>query len=77
MKTITIIENVNTDEYFFTTDHCQKMNDPDWIPTTFYLPMKVAPRKGLEDGMIKDKDGIRILESLIKEIPNPDKNLQA
>lgn len=86
MNKIITISNINTNEYFFTTDHCQKHNlGSDWVPCTFTIPMTCSPRKGLESGVINTLEEWRIVfggKSCVigspdnKEIPNPDPAFQ-
>ncbi len=83
-KSITILQNVSTDEYFFSTDHCQqskskiKISD-QFVPETIYIPLSIAPRKGFESGTIETKkDFIKFQEMYnYKLIQNPDPKFQA
>lgn len=66
-------------EYFFSTDHCQGVKEGvaypsgDFVPTTFHLPMSVAPRPSLPSGVCESvADIITIFHSGDREIPNPD-----
>lgn len=46
-------------EYFFTDGHGYMHSNllpGDWTPVSGYLPMKVVPRPGLEDGIIVTLD---------------------
>lgn len=71
-------------EYFFSTDHCQRVDDkgkktyPEgFVPTTYYLPMSVVPRPSLPSGRVESiKDLLGIFFSDAKEIPNPDPSFQ-
>lgn len=79
MDSIITISNVNTGEYFFTTDHCQNHNlGPDWVSTTSTIPMEVVARECLPDGIIRNKEDYKkIFHAEGKEIPNPDPNFQS
>jgi len=74
MLRISIIQNVDTNEYFFTKDHCQPMPyGSSWVPTTFTLPYSISPREGFESGIIENqKDIKRFLNTYNKEIENPN-----
>lgn len=71
-------------EYFFSTDHCQRIHAPetfppgeDWVPTTFYLPQGVVPRPSLPEGVIRTQaDVVTIHHQGDREIPNPDPRFQ-
>lgn len=73
---IVIIFNVETNEFFFTTDHCQETTN-EWVPVTYYLPINVKERKELPTGIVKTKeDLVNIFCSDLEEIKNPNKILQ-
>ena|ERR1700682_748010 len=61
-------------EFFFTDGHGYYASDrlPDnWVPISVYLPMRVAPRPGLEDGIIATLDDyLLVFHSTLKEV-NP------
>ena len=66
-------------EFFFTTDHCQgvaagqRTLSSDWVPCTFSYPSLVAPRAGLEDGVIDSVEKlVFVYHSKDRLIPNPD-----
>ena len=57
MEQIVTISNVNTDEFFFSTDHCQPHNLGEcWISCSIRLPMWIVPRENFEDGWIRTKE---------------------
>jgi len=71
MKVITF-SNREKGEFFFSTDHCQEVTG-DWVPVTQRLPMKIVPRVGFENGMIRSIDGlIAIFFSDMELIANPN-----
>lgn len=76
-------ENVNTGEWFYTTDHCQHLeNDPnstEWVSCAYGpLPGHCEPRKGLENGLITNKtDYELVFHEGIAPIANPNPNYQA
>ena len=75
MNVITF-SNHERGEFFFSTNHCQNVTD-DWITVTQRLPMKIVPRPGFEDGMIRSIDGlVAIFFSDMKLIANPDVRFQ-
>lgn len=78
-KTIITIGNLDTKEYFFTTDHCQNHNlGNGWVPVTIYLPMVVVKRESCPDGVIRDKETYKkVFYTDCKEIPNPNAEFQA
>ena len=69
--------------YFFSTDHCQRLEpgqniSNDFVPTTFSIPMNVVPRPALPTGRILDKEDLKLIfYQGKKEIPNPDPKFQA
>lgn len=73
---IVIHHNVKTNEYFFSTNHCQHLDDPNWVPATYYLPMKIEPREGFEDGLVKNFADMERYQNQSpynnKEIVNPN-----
>lgn len=88
MNQIIIICNVDTNEYFFTTDHCQPHNlGEQWVSTTNTLPMQVTPRESLPSGIITNKEEYKLIfcrrvpysdiVEYYKEISNPDPKYQA
>lgn len=78
MNRIITIQNVDTNEFFFTTDHCQDHGfGPKWVKCIYNIPMSVAPRKSLLSGVIKSVDDlVKVFYSNDKEINNPDSNYQ-
>lgn len=65
------------DEYFFSTSHMQPgINDDLFVPITVYLPHRVAPRPGLEHGVVQTVDDLRIILKDKKEIRNPSRKYQ-
>lgn len=78
MKQIITISNIETKEYFFTTDHCQDHNlGSSWVPVTAYVPMDVVPRKELPSGRIENKEDYKkVFYNDYKEIQNPDSKFQ-
>lgn len=79
-KTVIVISNDK--QYFFTTDHCQrvrtggvpdKFSGEEWVPITHYLPTYIFPRVGFENGVVDTVDQlIFIFYSDRVEIPNPN-----
>lgn len=53
-KRFTIITSQSDNVAFFTNDHCfgYKVLPKHFVPTSFSLPMQIAPRPGYEDGMV-------------------------
>jgi hypothetical protein len=76
--TITTIVNVETNEYFFSTDHCQDMEDENWVPVSWGMPGHIVPREGFEDGLIKNYDDYRRYKKACgyTEIKNPNPKYQ-
>lgn len=54
MTRFTIIKSSADKVAFFTDDHCYgyKVLPKHFVPTSFSLPMRVAPRPGFKDGMV-------------------------
>ena len=83
MKIITIFSSLETGEYFFSSDHCQKLpsnfdNYESFVPVSYTIPQEVAPRPGLEHGAIKTVgDLIFVYHRFEREIKNPNKEYQA
>lgn len=79
MERLIVISNIDTGEYFFTTDHCQSHNlGNNWVPITHRLPIAVFPRTSCPDGIVKDKETYKkVFHHNGKEIPNPEPNFQA
>lgn len=79
METIITINNVDTGEYFFTTDHCQPHNlGKQWVPVTTRLPMTVVPRRTCPDGIVGDRETyVKVFHASGREIRNPESNFQA
>lgn len=84
---IVIHQNIDTLEYFFSTDHCQGEKSrrgaalypqgEGWVPVTHYFPSAVAPRPTLPSGVIETvADIITVYYFDYTEIPNPDPNYQ-
>lgn len=74
MQVVTI-SNVETREYFVSTDHCQPTKElgPHWVPCTHYLPYRIVPRPGFESGIIATvEECIRFEDMYNTRIPNPD-----
>ena len=57
-ETITVITNVNTEDFFFTDDYCLGVGylPDDWVPSTTGLPLRVVPRETLPDGVVDTLD---------------------
>ena len=55
---LTVIVSSEDEIYFFTDDHCfSQGNLPDhYVPISSSFPMRVAPREGVEDGVISTFD---------------------
>lgn len=62
-KNIIVIQNVETLEYFFTTDHCQDVSDEKLVPCTHYS----SDKKFIREHFYSDG----------KEISNPNPKYQA
>lgn len=75
---IVVIANYENNTYFFSKDHCQNHGlGNDFVPCTHYLPSHVMPRKSLPDGIIRSvSDLVCVFYSDMKEIPNPNKEMQ-
>jgi len=78
-QVIITISNVDTDEYFFTTDHCQKHNlGNSWVPCTTTIPITVAVREALPTGIVNNKEDYKkVFDTHMREIPNPQPEYQA
>lgn len=75
---ITTIHNNDTNEYFFSTDHCQPNLPNNLVPVTATLPYYIKPREGFETGILETKEDYKRFQDLyLTEIPNPDSNYQA
>ncbi|MFA5071202.1 MAG: hypothetical protein WC511_02415 [Candidatus Pacearchaeota archaeon] len=76
LKEITIFQNVDTDEWFFSTSHGQNLGwGPKWVPCSQTLPFVVTLDSG--NKQISTYQEFRDWYSCInggqyKEIPNPD-----
>jgi hypothetical protein len=74
----TILSNDTTKQFFFSSDHCQRLSSTvklskDWVPITFWLPMQVVPRPSLPDGVVDTLDKyIQLFHNDETEIENPD-----
>ncbi len=77
-KQIVVIGNLDTMEYFFSKDHCQDHGmGKSWVPCTHYVPTCVAARPSVPDGIVKNiNDIVAVFYDDMKEIPNPDSNMQ-
>lgn len=77
METLVVISNMDDNTYFFSKDHCQNHGlGSNYVPCTHYLPSRVTPRESVPDGIVKDvKDLVSVFYCDMKEIPNPDKNM--
>lgn len=82
-RSVIIMSNMDRGEYFFSTDHCQRIHAPEtfpsgsWVPTTFYLPQGCVPRPSLPTGLIDSRaDIVTIFHQGDREIPNPDPRYQ-
>jgi hypothetical protein len=75
-KQVVVISDEKT--YFFSKDHCQNHGLGDnYVPCTHFIPSQVTPRESVPDGVIKDvKDLVSVFYHDMKEIPNPDTNMQ-
>ena len=78
-ETIIVIVSYETIKYFFSIDHCQDHKlGKTYVPTTHYLPSEAVPRKGLEDGIIKNKEDLKtVFYYDMEEIRNPNQEKQA
>ena len=85
MKTdIITISNLDKNQFFFTTDHCQPHNlGSSWVSCTSTLPMVVTPRKSLPTGIITNKAEYKKVMcngfggEPMEDIPNPQPEYQA
>lgn len=82
--------NIDTNEYFFSTDHCQQWrcqelydhksviaDNDNWVPCTSRIPLWVVPRSELPNGWITNlEDYVNIFHNDGKIIRNPDKEFQ-
>lgn len=77
-KQIVVISNVDSGEYFFSTDHCQNHGlGNKFVPCTHYIPSCVVPRDSVPDGIVKNvSDLVAVFYYDMIEIPNPDSNKQ-
>lgn len=75
---IIVISNMDDNTYFFSKNHCQNHGlGKSYVPCTHYVPMNVAPRKSVPDGVVKNvKDLVAVFYFDMKEILNPDKQMQ-
>lgn len=70
MTTIITIENTDTGEFFFTTDHCQPHNlGEGWVSVTNYRTTREVVKRVIETPSAGWLD--------MKEIPNPQPEYQA
>jgi hypothetical protein len=71
---IVIHSNLNTNQFFFSTDHCQRFEgDRDWVPVSAYLPMYVVLRPCVPNGMVDTIEKfIAVFHDDETEIANPD-----
>ena len=70
---IVIIRNVETDEWFFSTNHCQSGLSSNWVPCTMTSPYNITPREGFEEGILKSLNDFRRFENIDgSEIDNPN-----
>lgn len=77
-KQIIVIANMENNTYFFTKDHCQdhKLGE-NYVPCTHIIPSYVMPRPSVPNGIIQDvHDLVSVFYNDMKEIPNPDPNMQ-
>lgn len=70
----TIYGPLNAVANFLSCDHCQRVPGVLTVPTSFYLPQQVAPRKGLESGIVDSLESWRFVygDDGVPFIPNPD-----
>jgi hypothetical protein len=89
MKRLIIIKNIETNEYYFSTDRYQQLNskckmdekfkNDNWVPITFYLPLIVKSRPlYFVDFTINNISEFRTFEKLngYIEIENPDEQFK-
>lgn len=71
---ITTVENVDTGEFFFSTEHSDQGLGEPWVPVTYYLPRYVTPRSGFERCVIKNKEDLKTFKEVCghEEISNPN-----
>lgn len=74
---IVVISNWDTKTFFLSKDHCQTHNLDGYVPCTHYIPTIVVPRESVPDGVVKGlTDLVAVFYHDMKEIPNPDPNMQ-
>jgi hypothetical protein len=81
---IITISNLEKNQFFFSTDHCQPHGlNEQWVSCTYGpLPGHVAPRESLPSGLITNKEEyLKVFEygldnKPMEEIPNPQVEYQ-
>jgi hypothetical protein len=59
---LNIWTNMDTKEYFFTSRYAlpeemkNEISEDDWVPCSYPFPNSVAPREGLESGIVENID---------------------
>lgn len=78
---IIVHHNSKTGEFFFSTDHYQKVKQEGFVPTSFRTPFELeSGEERTEDGFVKTKEDVVNIfysEENNCEIPNPNPELQA
>lgn len=78
----TILCSLQLKQFFFSTDHCQKVLegqsiDPSFVACSGSLPIHVVPRPSCPDGVVDTLEKyIMIFHDDEKEIANPDPAFQ-
>ena len=63
--------NHERNEFFFSRSHDDDWGD-GWVVCTARLPMKVVPRKGIEDGFVRTlQQYVAVFHATDKQVENP------
>tara|TARA_B100000745_G_C20059631_1_gene361538 strand:+ start:293 stop:604 length:312 start_codon:yes stop_codon:yes gene_type:complete len=63
--------NHERNEFFFSRSHDDNWGD-GWVVCTARLPMKVVPRKGIEDGFVRTlQQYVAVFHATDKQVENP------
>lgn len=75
---IITFSNLETREYFFSTDYCQEHGMGDnFVSCAYRIPNYVKPRESRPSGLINSiQDYIDVFLFDLTEIPNPDPQFQ-
>ena len=84
MQMVTVFENLESGQFFFSTDHSQRFPSnqesalEEFVPVTTYLPMPVRPCPEIPSGMLTTREDVVVYSHKgQQEIPNPDPAYQA